>query len=207
MAEVQYPSNSNKSKEQISTTQKLINGKVSGEIQKKQSNRDKFLEAMFAKDISGALKALFWTKLMPRAKGAFLSSLHDAVNSVFNWGGGNGNGQTNYNNMYNNGYPGQTVIYNGSNYQQITGTANGYPKASDLVFDDPSDAQNVLNHLKSAIEDCGYVTVNMMYGWLGRGIDYTWNNYGWTNVDNAKILQQGEKYVLKLPKASPIDNN
>ena len=211
MAEVQYPSNSNKSKEGI-PPQKSINSSVSGDVQLTKSGKDKMVEAIFAKDIAGSLNTLFWTKALPRAKGAIMSNLHDALNAVFNWGGGNGNGQTNYNGMYNNSYPGQNVTYYGnnsnSNYQQIT----GHPRASDLTFSGPNpaiaeaDAQNTLQYLRDAIEDCGFVTVNSLYGYLGKSVDSVWANYGWINVDNARIINQGNSYILKLPKASPINN-
>jgi hypothetical protein len=213
MAEVpNFPSNSNKSKQQQSLPTPQVTSKVSGGVQMEQNKKDKFMAAMFAKDIIGGLKNLFWQRVVPRTKAAFMTNIHDAVNTIFGWSGGNGTpGQVNYSNMYqyNTSYPGQAVTANNNkNYQQIT----GYPKASDLVFtnQDPemahTEALNTLAFLKAQIEDRGFVSVNTLYGYLGRSIDSVWVNYGWLNVDNASLIQQGNAWILKLPKASPINN-
>lgn len=206
MAEVQYPSNSNKSKQ---PPQSSIKGSVSGDVGVSPSAKQKLVEALFAKDIKAALSEYFWKRFLPSGKTWVLNGVHGAINSIFNWmGGGPTNGQTNYNSM-SGSYPGQYINNTpGTNYQQIQEN-RGYPKASDLRFSLEDDAESCLIFLKAQIEDCGLVTVNTLYGYLGRTCEYTWNKYGWTNLNSAKVIDTRDgspmPYILKLPKASPID--
>ncbi len=198
MAERQFPSNSNKSK---------AHGPVSGNIEVDKTGKDKLLGAIFAKDIVGGLTNLFWKTIVPRIKGVFLSSVHDSVNTIFDWNGStNSNGKANYHMMSNGGYAGQTVSTN-SNYQQITSNV-ARPTSNVLTFQTEEDAINCRNFMIESIAACQLITVNQLYGYLSRPIEHVWNKYGWININeqNAPIYQQGNGWCLKLPKAAPIDN-
>ena len=49
------------------------------------------------------------------------------------------------------------------------------------------------------------VKVADLYDLVGISCDYTANNYGWTNLRNASVERVRDGYILKLPKALPID--
>ena len=211
------PSNSHASKQQAQQPQKttkIISGTVSGDVGVKQTTAKKLEKAMFAEDVGGALSDIFWKRILPEGKNAIVRGFHYLLDAFFNMNGTSVKpGQTNYNAQYiypNSTYPGTYINVSsnqGQNYQQISNSNSGIPNGGDLVFNTPDDAQKILENLRESINETGYVTVNMLYGWLGRALDYTWANYGWVNLDSASIMEENGRFRLRLPKASPIDKN
>ena len=55
------------------------------------------------------------------------------------------------------------------------------------------------------IDTYGFVTVADMYDMAGLQAPYTSNKYGWTNIRTAETVRGRDGYMLKLPKAMPID--
>ena len=55
------------------------------------------------------------------------------------------------------------------------------------------------------IDTYGIVSVADMYDLVGIATNYTDNKYGWTNLRNAEPIRVANGYMLKLPKAGPID--
>ena len=49
------------------------------------------------------------------------------------------------------------------------------------------------------------VSVADLYELVGITGNYTDNKYGWTNIRNAEVVRVRDGYVLKLPKATPIN--
>ena len=57
----------------------------------------------------------------------------------------------------------------------------------------------------AAIGKYGFVTVSDMYDMADLPAPYTSQKYGWLNVNNADIIRVRDGYILKLPRAVPID--
>ena len=55
------------------------------------------------------------------------------------------------------------------------------------------------------IDTYGSVSVADMYDLVGMSCNYTDNKYGWTNLRNAEPVRVRDGYLLKMPKATPID--
>ena len=55
------------------------------------------------------------------------------------------------------------------------------------------------------IDTYGIVTIADFYDLAGVTGDYTTNNYGWTNIRNAEVVRVRDGYIIKMPKAMPID--
>ena len=55
------------------------------------------------------------------------------------------------------------------------------------------------------IETYGIVSVADLYDLVGKSCNYTDNKYGWTNIRNAEPVRVRDGYLLKMPKAGPID--
>ena len=55
------------------------------------------------------------------------------------------------------------------------------------------------------IETYGSATVADLYDLVGITCNYTDNKYGWTNLRNAEPIRVRDGYMLKMPKALPID--
>ena len=75
----------------------------------------------------------------------------------------------------------------------------------DIVFTSRGEAEAVRMQMLDVIDRYGFVTVADMYDMAGITPPYTSNNYGWVSIRSAEAVRVRDGYVLKLPKASPID--
>ena len=61
--------------------------------------------------------------------------------------------------------------------------------------------------MEDLLDQYKLVSVADLYDLVGISGDYTDNKYGWTNLRNARVerLRYEDGYILKLPKALPLD--
>ena len=59
--------------------------------------------------------------------------------------------------------------------------------------------------MSDLIETYESVSVADLYDLVGKPCNYTDNKYGWTNIRNVEPVRVRDGYILKLPKAMPID--
>lgn len=67
------------------------------------------------------------------------------------------------------------------------------------------EAEMILDQLDAAIDKFGFASVADLYDLAGLSIDYTANSYGWTSIRNATVVPSRGEYILKMPKAVPLD--
>ena len=76
----------------------------------------------------------------------------------------------------------------------------------DIIFETRGDAEAVLVQMDAVIEEYGQVSVLDLYDMAGiTAPDYTSKKYGWTNISTSRAVRDGDGYVLRLPKAMPLD--
>ena len=51
----------------------------------------------------------------------------------------------------------------------------------------------------------GLVRVADLYDLVGITGNYTDNKYGWTNITRAEIVRTRDGFMIKMPRAVPID--
>ena len=51
----------------------------------------------------------------------------------------------------------------------------------------------------------GLVSVADLYDLVGIAGSYTDNKYGWTDIRNASVVRVRDGYVIKLPRALPLN--
>lgn len=76
---------------------------------------------------------------------------------------------------------------------------------NDIVLDSRGEAEDVLTKMDELIDMYGVVSVADLYDLVGISGNYTDNKYGWTNIRNAEPIRVRDGYLLKLPKALPIN--
>lgn len=74
-----------------------------------------------------------------------------------------------------------------------------------IVFPTINDAEKVLNTLKDLISHYGIISVAEFYQCAGLPSNFNDNKYGWTDINSATVEHVDGGYVVKLPKAYPID--
>ena len=75
----------------------------------------------------------------------------------------------------------------------------------DIVLETRGEAEAVLSQMDAIIDTYGVAKVSDLYDLVGKTCAYTDNKYGWTNLRNAEPIRVRDGYLLKMPKAIPID--
>lgn len=75
----------------------------------------------------------------------------------------------------------------------------------ELVLETRGEAQAVLNAMDNMMDEYKIVSVADMYDLIGETCPYTAYKYGWTNIRNAEIVRAHDGYIIRMPKAMPID--
>lgn len=75
----------------------------------------------------------------------------------------------------------------------------------DIILSTRGEAEDVLSRMDELIETYGLVRVADLYDLVGITGNYTDNKYGWMNIRNAEIIRVRDGYMIKMPRAVPID--
>lgn len=66
------------------------------------------------------------------------------------------------------------------------------------------DANAVLSAAQDVIDRYNQLRVSEFFEFVGLECPYTCINYGWTNIASATVTPYGDKWVITMPKATPI---
>lgn len=75
----------------------------------------------------------------------------------------------------------------------------------DIILETRSEAEDILGRMDEIVDNYGIVSVADFYDLAGIEGNHTDNKYGWTDIRNASIIRSHGGYIIKLPKALPID--
>ena len=75
----------------------------------------------------------------------------------------------------------------------------------DIILSNRGEAEDVISRMDELIDAYGLVRVADLYDLVGITGNYTDNKYGWTNIRNAEIIRVRDGYMIKMPRAIPID--
>lgn len=200
----EYQPNSRKSKEEVATNttskekrvQKVVSGKV-----KTKSNEGRKLASMFiSEDATNVKSYVVMDVLVPAIKKAISDIVTDGIDMIL-YGGNHGSKHKSGNKIsYRNYYDDKRDDRRGDSYR-----SRGRFDYDDLVFDSRGECEAVREQMVDVIETYGFVTVADMYDMADLPAPYTSSKYGWTNIRTAETVRVRDGYVLKLPKAMPID--
>ena len=102
---------------------------------------------------------------------------------------------------YRNYYDGD---YRSPRSTRPTSNYSGY-SYDDIVLSSRGEAEDVLDRMEEIIDTYKLVTVADLFDLVGVTGNYTDNKYGWTNIRNAEIVRVRDGYMIKMPRAVPID--
>lgn len=202
----EYRSNSHKSREQQSGDNpppKKVDGVISGSAsRKKRSEAKKFADVFIQEDVSNVKSYILMDVLVPAIKKALSDIVKDGIDMILY-------GETNRNRR--SGSPSRINYrgyYNGDNDRRERPPVRSRDSLDydEIIFDARGDAEAVLDAMNDIISQYGIVSVSDLYDLANLDHPpYTMNKYGWTNIAGAKAMRVRDGYVLKLPRAVPID--
>lgn len=203
-----YQSNSHRSKELAaaeSTQEKKIEKVVSGKAKTKQNKVRGLTDIFISEDASNVKSYIFMDVLVPAIKKAISDIVTDGIEMIL-YGSTGGkrtksSSKVSYRSYYDDGRRDRDRGSSRDSY--AARTRFDY---EDIIFPTRGDAELVREQMDEVIDRYGLVTVGDMYEMAGlSNAPYTANKYGWTNIRTAEPIRTRDGYVLKLPKAMPID--
>lgn len=206
MSEPVYTPNSHKYKEEqkhAAPEEKRVQKVVKSPVKTKTNEARKLADIFISEDIANVKSYIFMDVLVPAIKKAIYDIVTNGID-MFLYGGTGKNksssssAKVSYRNYYDQK---NTSSYRGS---ENTQSRNGFDY-DDIIFSNRGDAEAAKQQLKDAIERYGIVTVADLYDMSGLTAPYTSQKYGWMSVSNAEVIRVRDGYMLKLPRAVPID--
>lgn len=187
------------------TPDKKIEKVVSGSVKTRENKTRKITDIFISEDASNVKSYIFMDVLVPAIKKAISDIVTDGIDMIL-YGGSGGSkrskssSKVSYRSYYDDRRDRDRDRDRGSYSSR---TRFDY---DDLVFASRGDVERVREQMDEVIDRYGLVTVADMYEMAGEtNAPFTANKYGWTNIRTAEPIRVRDGYVLKLPKAMPID--
>ena len=75
----------------------------------------------------------------------------------------------------------------------------------DIILDNRGEAEDVLARMDELIDTYGSVSVGDFYELVGISGNFTDYKYGWSDIHNASVMRVSDGYMIKLPRAVPLN--
>ena len=195
--------NSHKSKEEAKTRQdKKIERVVSGPVrQKKKSELRKFTDVFLSEDVGTVKNYILSDVLIPAIKRAVSDIVGNGIDMLLYGESGKsrkreaGASRISYREYYDRE----------RDRREDRGRVRTGYDFDEYVLNNRGEAEEVLSQMDELIERYKTISVADYCELIGVRSRYTDNNYGWTNITSARVVPVRDGYVIKLPKAMPLD--
>ena len=196
----EYKSNSHKSRENSTepAPEKKVEKVISGTAKsKKKTGIQKFMNFFIPEDVASVKSYIFEDVVVPAVKDIIL----DTVKIVLGTSGSSTNkSSTPLRRPYSKCYDERERRDRGVARPRTTGY-----DYDDVILENRGDAEAVLDEMDKRISTYGIVTVADFYELTGMESNYTDNKYGWSDIRNASVDRVREGYLIRLPRALPLN--
>nr|DAP21595.1 MAG TPA: hypothetical protein [Caudoviricetes sp.] len=174
--------------------EKIITGKV---VTRKKSIIEKTIEMFLPEGRTSLRDMIIEDIIVPTTK----NIIADIVNSVlFGEAGRSRSSDSSRSRVSYSSY------YNKDDSRRDTRPTRSFSDSyDDIILENRGEAELVIDRMREYIDSYGIVTVAELYEFIGVTKDYTTRNYGWTNLDSARVNRIRDGYLLVLPQAMPIN--
>lgn len=202
----EYKSNSHKAKEEQKETapEKRIEKVVSGTVKpKKKGDMQKFADVFISEDVSNVKSYILLEVLVPAIKKAISDIVTNGIDMVlYGETGRTRNKSTASKVSYNRCYDRPE---DRKRDYSVPAARNGFDY-DDLIFPTRGDAEAVLDAMNEIIAQYQVVSIADLYDLANVSLDnYAANKYGWTDIRGCKPIRVRDGYILKLPRALPLN--
>lgn len=199
-----YPSKSHASKEVEQVTkddgkrvEKVIRGTV--KTKKKNDNVKKFTDVFISEDIENVKSYIFMDIFVPAIKKAISDIFSNGIDMLLYGDSGKSRKRTPADRV---SYRSYDRAYDRRDYN-ATRPRTRY-SYDEIILDNRGEAQAVLDGMYEVLDMYGMVRVADFYDLVGVTGNPQDNNYGWTSLQSADIIRVRDGFVIKLPRALPI---
>ena len=210
----EYKSNSHRSKEVAKEkenvevndkkkVEKVTNGKVKT---KKKSEIHKFTDIFLAEDVTNVKNYIIDEVLLPAAKKAVSDIVTNGIDMLLYGEARSRKKDKGSRVSYSKYYDDRDRYdrYERDRERSRKRIRNGYDY-DDIILETRGEAEDVLDRMDDLLDNYGIVSVADLYDLVGIQGNYIDNKYGWTNLRSADVQRIRDGYLLKLPKALPLD--
>lgn len=197
----EFKSNSFKSREEPKVPEKKIEKVVSGARTKKKSETRKFADIFISEDITNVKSYILMDVLVPAIKKAIDDIVSDGIHMILYGGTGRDRSRSSASKVS------YSRFYNERSDRRDEGVrrSSGF-EYDNVVFDSRGDAETVLTAMEDVIDQYGMASVADFYDLADiSNTNYAANKYGWTDIRAAQVVRVRDGYMLKLPKALPLN--
>lgn len=203
----EYKSNSHKSKEEqrksALRSEKKVEKVIAGSARsKKKGEMQKFADVFISEDVGTVKSYIFMEVLVPAIKKAISDIVTNGIDMILYGETGRTRKNSSASKVSYGKYYGEAERKR--EYRQ-SGSRRGYDY-DDIIFETRGDAESVLDAMNEIISQYEVVSVGDLYDLADVSTDnYAVNKYGWTDIGGCKPVRVRDGYILKLPKAMPIN--
>ena len=199
----EYKTNSDKSRQE-QKPEKKIEAVITGNAKtRKKGEMQKFADVFIAEDANNVKSYILMEVIIPAVKKAISDIVTTGIDMIlYGEAGRSRKNSTTSKVSYRNYYERDSDrIRAGSAANRRSGL-----EYDDILFDTRGDAEAVLDAMNDIISQYGTVSVSDFYD-LARvpNDNFTMNRYGWTNIAGATAVRVRDGYILKLPRAIPLN--
>lgn len=195
-----YTPNSNKFKKETTAPDKKIERVVTGPVKaKKKSDFQKIADVFVSEDTANVKSYLLMDVIVPAIRNLIEDIIVDSTHMILRGEAGRKSksspaSKISYKKFY------ESDRRDRDDYRLRTGY-----DYEEYVIGNRGEAEEVLSRMDDLIATYGTVSVADFYDLVGVRCNYTDNKYGWTNLRNANVVRVRDGYMIKFPKAMPLD--
>ena len=201
-----YKSNSHKSKAEAKAQvpEKKVEKVVNGPVKVKKKNEvSKLKDVFISEDAANVKSYVIMDVVIPTIQKAIVDIVSDGIRMIFGQGhdsrrSRSSDGPVSYRSYYDK-------HDDDRRYGRSSSRTRGSYSYDDIIFDSRGEAERVLERMEDLLDQYKLVTVADLYEMVDVPGEWTDNKYGWTSLRTAEAVRVRDGYMLKLPKAFPID--
>ena len=161
-------------------------------------------DIFIAQDIKSVWGYVFERVVIPACQNLAVNTINSIARGVFLGEGAINTFRENGNKPTTGYTPYGSMYQNGSSARAASHKTPGRFQFDELDYSDYGEAQLVLDALDECIANAGVATIADMYAASDRTCPYTGYYYGWKDISKARIIQEGDRWWLKMPRAIEI---
>lgn len=200
-----YTPNSHRFKEEkakapVPAERKKLDSVTTGtRVKKKGAN--KFAEVFLSEDVSNVKSYILMDVLIPAVKKALYDVVTNGIDMILFGESGHSKRSSNADRVsYSRFYDRRDERRHEESRPRIRAYSH-----DEVRIPSRGEAEEILSRMDEIVATYGMVSVADYYDLAGVSCDYTDNNYGWTSIRSASVVRVRDGYIIKLPKALPID--
>lgn len=185
---------------------KKVDKVVSGSVKtKKKSSLSKFADTFIEEDKDTVVEYLLSEVLIPSFKKMVSDTIKTGIDKMLY-----GDAEVSRSNSpaskisYSKYYNDKSSYSRSSSTAPVANRRDTY-EYNNIVLETRGDAEAVLMGMDDIIAKYEIVSVADLYDLVGIAGSYTDYKYGWTDIRSARIERVRDGYVIRMPKALPLD--